>query len=215
MLATFASIAGTGAGSAASAAPAHSAAAAVSHVVQGRAIARTSTEANWPQLGFDAGHSADNPYETTIGPSNVAQLQQAWSFSTGTGNDAGNVIEASGVVYAPSANGMLYAINAATGSQLWSLSSGSGYASSGSAPAYDSGALFTVCTTSTSTQGICALNAASGVSLWTYTFPGSDAYDGTPPVVSGGLVLYEACATSCAYIALTGRGNSGAFACPT
>ena len=157
---------------------------------------------NWPQLGFDPGHSAYNPYETTIGPSNVAHLQQLWSFSAGAGNSTGNVVESDGIVYAPSANGTIFALDASTGSRLWSFASGSGYATSGSAPAFDNGFLFTVCNTGTSTQGICAFNGESGALGWTYTFPGSSAYAGTPPVVSSGMLFFEGCAASCSYVAL-------------
>jgi len=167
---------------------------------------------NWPQYGFDPGHSAYNPNETTIGVSNVSQLQQAWSFSTGSGNNAGNVVEANGVVYAPSTNGTLYALNAANGTSIWSFASGSGYASSGSAPVYDNGMVFTVCNTSSSTQGICALNATSGTPAWTYTFPGSSAYAGTPPVVSNGMLFFEGCNTSCSYVALNESTGSVVWA---
>jgi eukaryotic-like serine/threonine-protein kinase len=169
---------------------------------------RGAQSVDWPQLGFDSGHSAYNPYETTIGPNNVGSLRQAWSFSTGSGNNAGNIVEAGGVVYAPSANGMLYALDASSGTQLWSFASGSGHSTSGSAPVYDGGLVFTVCNTSASTQGICALNARNATPVWSYTFPGSTAYDGTPPVVADGGVLFEACALSCSYVALAEQNGS-------
>lgn len=59
--------------------------------------AHATSNGDWPQLGYDAGHSAYNPYETTIGPNNLAQLQQVWSFSAGADNTTGNVVEAAGV----------------------------------------------------------------------------------------------------------------------
>ena len=114
----------------------------------------------------------------------------------------GNVVESGGVIYAPSANGTIYALDAASGTQLWTFASGTGYLSSGSAPAIDSDMLFTVCDTSGSTQGICVLETNSGSPVWSYTFPGSSAYDGTPPVVAYGKVFFEACASSCSYVAL-------------
>jgi outer membrane protein assembly factor BamB len=172
------------------------------HAASSFIIRNSGSQVNWPQLGFDSGHSAYNPNENIIGAKNAGQLTEAWSFSTGSGNNAGNVVEANGVVYAPSAIGTLYAINASTGQQVWSFASGRGYASSGSAPVYDSGMVFTVCNTSASSQGICALNAADGSLSWSYTYSNSKAYDGTPPVVASGLVFFEACTSSCAYVAL-------------
>jgi PQQ-like domain len=166
-------------------------------------IRNSGSQVNWPQLGFDSGHSAYNPNESTISTQNVGQLQQAWSFSTGSGNNAGNVVEANGVVYAPSANGTVYAINASTGKKAWSFASGTGYTSSGSAPAYDNGMVFTVCNTSASTQGICALDAMNAALVWSHTLPGSSAYAGTPPVVAYGQVFFEGCASvGCSYLSL-------------
>jgi hypothetical protein len=56
-------------------------------------IEKTGPQIDWPQYGFDSGHSGYNPKEKTINASNVGQLQQAWSFSTGSGTVAGNVVE--------------------------------------------------------------------------------------------------------------------------
>jgi outer membrane protein assembly factor BamB len=166
---------------------------------------------NWAQLGFDVGHSGVNPFERAISTKNVGQLQQAWLFSLGSGNALGNPIEANNVVYAPSLQGTLFALNGSTGQLLWSFASGTGYASSGSSPAYDNGALFVVCNTSASTQGICALNATDGTPLWSYTFPGSVAYDGTPPMVAEGKVFFEGCAASCSYLGLDQASGNVVF----
>jgi outer membrane protein assembly factor BamB len=177
-------------------------------------VRRSTTQTDWPQLGFDPAHSAYNPYEKQIGVNNVAQLQQAWSFSAGSGNNVGNVIEAGGIVYAPSGNGMLFAIDASTGSPIWSFPSGSGFSTSGSAPSYDSHQIFTVCNVSSS-QGVCALNAADGSLVWSYVFPGSGAYAGTPPVATVGTVLFEACATSgCSYVSLNESNGFVAWTVP-
>lgn len=167
-------------------------------------IARhAGSQVSWPQLGFDSGHSGYNPYETILNTSNVANLQQAWSFSTGSNNNAGNVIYANGVLYAASANGRLFAIDASTGTQLWRYPTGTGYSTSGSVAATDSGMVFTVCTLpKTGDQGMCALNASTGTLLWSYTAPGVTSYAETAPVVADGNVYFGACGTSCAYIAL-------------
>ena len=166
-------------------------------------VGHATSSGDWPQLGYDSGHSAYNPYENTIGPSNVAQLQQAWSFSAGSGNTTGNVVEAGGVVYAPSANGTLFALDASSGSLIWSATTGTGYASSGSAPVVDDGLVFTTCNIG-STQGVCALNAATGAPAWSYAVPGLSAYAGTPPVVANGSLFFEGCTSAaCSYVALS------------
>src|ERR1700744_4959078 len=48
-------------------------------------------KANWPQFGYDEGHSAYNPLEKTIGTTNVAKLKIAWNDQT--------IIQPSGIVY--------------------------------------------------------------------------------------------------------------------
>ena len=164
---------------------------------------------NWPQLGFDAGHSGNNPHETTLNTGNVANLQQAWSFTTGSGNNAGNVVYADGVLYAASANGTLFAIDASTGTRLWRYRTGAGYSTSGSVAAVDSGMVFTVCTLQrTGYQGVCALDASTGELVWSYTAPGTTSYAETAPVVADGNVYFGACGTSCAFIALNETSGS-------
>lgn len=159
------------------------------------------SQTNWAQIGFDATHAGYNPYETTLGPNNVGQLEQAWSFATNS--DVGSIIEGGGAVFIPSANGTLYAVDASTGSQLWSVATGTGYTTSGSAPAYDSGLVFSTCTLEPSgNQGMCAYNASSGSFAWSYAVAGVTSEPETPPVVANGDVYFGACGTSCAYVAL-------------
>ena len=38
---------------------------------------------DWPQFGFNARRTRYNPFENVLGPSNVARLGVAWSFTTG------------------------------------------------------------------------------------------------------------------------------------
>ena len=172
-------------------------------------VRHTGSEVDWPQLGFDSGHSGYNPHETILNTSNVANLQQAWSFSTGSGNNAGNVVYDNGVLYAASANGTIFALDASTGTRLWKHSTGPGYSTSGSVAAVDSGMVFTVCTLSTSGyQSMCALYASTGKLAWSYTAPGPTSYAETAPVVAGGNVYFGACGTSCAYVALNETDGS-------
>jgi hypothetical protein len=169
-----------------------------------------AAEANWSQFGFDAGHTWFNPHETILNAGNVGQLRRAWKTSTGPQNLPGNVVESRGVLYAASANGTLFALDASTGTRIWTFSSGQGYGSSGSVVAVDNGLVFTLCNLPSGSQGLCALRADTGTIQWTYGVPGatSSSYPAAPPVVSEGTVFLGACGTGCAYVALdekTGR----------
>lgn len=94
-----------------------------------RVIRRASSgTSDWGSLGYDLQRSGYNPLETTIGPSNVAGLQELWSANVGNGMvhepvfAAGVYVsgERTNVLYAGSANGStMYAINASNGVVLW------------------------------------------------------------------------------------------------
>jgi outer membrane protein assembly factor BamB len=163
------------------------------------------SQGDWPQFGYDAAHDSYNPHESLLNVSNVSQLQEAWSFRTVTPtsptpiNFAGNVVEANGIVYATSQNGTLFALDASTGNKLWTFDAGTGY----SVPAVDGGRLFTVCQTAGGSQGICALDAGTGSLQWSYAVPGATTHPETPPVVANNLVIFGACGSACAFIALS------------
>ena len=141
---------------------------------------------DWPQFHFDAGHSGFNPYENVLSPANVGGLQLAWSYQTG--GPVGSPVVANGVLYAGSANGNLYALNAATGALLWTLY-GAGTPSVANSTAYVGCA-----------KGMCALNAGTGALLW--SFPGAV----TPPTVADGVVYFGCGLYVCAL-----NSNSGAL----
>jgi hypothetical protein len=79
------------------------------------------------QFGYDAAHTGSNPVETTIGAGNVAQLTTLYSVSIPAGVDSAPVYlsgvdTASGtlnLLFALSKNGRLMAIDAATGAEVW------------------------------------------------------------------------------------------------
>ena len=77
---------------------------------------------NWNQFGFSPWHQGDNPYENVLSPSNVGQLQLAWT-TTPIGYSATSPAIAGGNIYA-SGHGTsneypLYSFNQLTGRPTW------------------------------------------------------------------------------------------------
>jgi outer membrane protein assembly factor BamB len=94
-----------------------SAAALVASIVGASGGAAASTTTNWAQEGFNAQHTSDNPFETTLTRSNVGHLVRAFDVSITTGPDP---IVANGVVYlADSDDGSVQAIDAGSGFVDW------------------------------------------------------------------------------------------------
>jgi outer membrane protein assembly factor BamB len=92
---------------------------------------RTST-VDWSMWGYDIARTGHNPDETILGPSTVPGLHLLWTFPLGAKSDNAPVL-ASGVdvggtstdiVYAGDRTGAFYAVNAATGQQVWSRNLG-------------------------------------------------------------------------------------------
>ena len=73
---------------------------------------------NWSTFLYSDGRTADNPAETTINVSNVANLTSRWTFS-GIGAVTGSLIEVDGIAYFGAWDGYLYAVNAYNGSLKW------------------------------------------------------------------------------------------------
>lgn len=89
-----------------------------------------TADIDWPTFGFNEARWSFNANETTLTNANVSGLTLKWSFATGaTRIDtqpiiAANVPMASGaradIMYVGDENGNFYALNAATGSLIWS-----------------------------------------------------------------------------------------------
>ena len=77
---------------------------------------------DWPMAGFGPAHLGYNRFENVIGPSNAANLTEAWTLHTG--GSVSSAVVVGGLVYAGSNDGYLYALDAATGSQVWAAMSG-------------------------------------------------------------------------------------------
>lgn len=128
--------------------------------------------AGWAQVGYSAQHTGFNPHEHVLSPRDVEHVGRAWSYRTGGGVFNSPAV-AGGVVYASSADGQLYALDAATGARLWSTP---GYYS----PAVAGGRVYAGCA-----GGWCAFAAATGALLWSYD---NGYYGGSDPTVAGGVV---------------------------
>ena len=77
-----------------------------------------TTAADWPTYLHDAGHSANNPNETTLSPANAGQLAKLWAFNTGSVIAAGASVVGN-TVYVGSWDGNEYALDATTGVLKW------------------------------------------------------------------------------------------------
>jgi polyvinyl alcohol dehydrogenase (cytochrome) len=75
----------------------------------------------WPVAGQNLSNTRYQPDETLIGPGNVSKLRPKWVFQTAPGSGVwATPAEQGGVVYFPDSAGYLYAVDAATGHQIWS-----------------------------------------------------------------------------------------------
>jgi len=107
--------------------------------------------ADWMQFGYDAAHSGYNPAETRLTRANVAQLRLRYSVGIPATVDSapvylGGVATPTGtrnLLFALTRQtGKLLAIDAATGSVVWSKTTGVGASLTTSAPAIDPGRLY-------------------------------------------------------------------------
>src|SRR5580704_16699467 len=107
---------------------------------------------------------------------NVSQLKPAWVFNTGT-NPGGqdieeNPIEVNGVVYFPDGLANVFAVNAATGKQIWEYTPATAVKGANRGVAYGQGLIF-----QTRQDGILlALNATTGKLVWSTTFGGASVH---------------------------------------
>jgi quinoprotein glucose dehydrogenase len=75
--------------------------------------------ANWPEYLGGPGRSCYSPLDQ-ITPANVSRLRVAWEFHTGdAGQTQCNAIVVDGVLYGSTATNQIFALDAATGRELW------------------------------------------------------------------------------------------------
>jgi outer membrane protein assembly factor BamB len=142
------------------------AASALRHTAQPPSDVRL-TEVNWPQQGLNAAHTGYNAAEKSLGIGNVGTLALRWSFPTGAQITA-PILIAGGVAYINSSDGYLYAVDAATGVQIWKTQTYEGYTSNN--PVIAGELVVVPCLVDGNNQqnGVCALKRSNGSLAWEY-----------------------------------------------
>lgn len=188
------------------------------------AAASPSAAAQWPVAGQNPFDTRNQPAETLIGPGNAGGLTPKWVFQTAPGSGVwATPTEADGVVYFPDSAGYLYAVNAATGKQIWSdylpnLSSQlPATATSRTSPLIDGNEVIIGDQHGNGTGNgahLLAVNRNTGKLMWITTIDSHPAAQVTSsPSVSGGVVYSgvasneETLATDPAYPCCTFRGS--------
>ena len=130
---------------------------------------------NWLQSYGNSAHTNYNAAETTISPTNVKKLQLQWGSSAMT-NGVTSFAFFDNVIYAQgqgTSGGVVVAIDAGSGTQLWSTTTGAN-SNNLNTIAIANSYIFTGCTiTFTGKEpagGICAYGMAHGLLKWSYTF---------------------------------------------
>ena len=136
-------------------------------------------QTNWSQFGFDPYGTRWNPYENVLTRENVGNLDLKWSYATG-GAILGSPAVVNGVVYIPSYDSKLYALDATTGAKLWTYTTGS-YSN------YPVAVADGVVYLPSGDYNLYALNARTGAKLWSYT-TGGEVWSAA--VVTGGIVYF-------------------------
>jgi outer membrane protein assembly factor BamB/chitodextrinase len=138
--------------------------------VPGAALSRAADD--WPQFHYNAARSGATAFPAP------AENTTIWSFRTGGAVNESPVV-ADGVVYVPSADGCLYALNFSTGALIWKAASGGPY----STPAASAGLVFA----GSEDGNLRAFRAADGTPQFSYQ---SGAPVGTPVLVYGTGVFF-------------------------
>jgi outer membrane protein assembly factor BamB len=157
----------------------------------------TALYINWPTFHFDVCHTGNNPYEHTLSPATVGNLQPAWRFGTDLSSFASPILVNSLLYFYvrnDDTSESLYALSATTGAVVWQNRMGS----DGDVPTIANGVLY-----GDNGGGISAVDPHTGTSIWSYFRDGGGS---SSPTVSDGRV-YSADAQGFAY-ALDARTGS-------
>jgi len=132
---------------------------------------------NWAQTYYDAGHSGYNPKEATLSTANVSGLQLLWGQGV-AGGVTSFVLDA-GTIYAQGQGTtvpVLAAIDAATGSTLWTITTSYDAFTNGGTVATGGKLVFAGCSFtdpggSTSYDAVCGYKKSNGALVWHFANP--------------------------------------------
>lgn len=139
----------------------------------------------WPQVGYNAGHTGYNNTEHVINAQNVSNLAATATYQTGS--QLLSTAISKGILYGWSYDQNLYAWNLATGNVDWSIPMAT--VDSPSVMAIGGDRLITSCKTGANQSGLCGFNPKTGKLLWTYG-AGNDGQIFAPPAISGNTVYF-------------------------
>ncbi len=192
----------------------------------GQASAGVPVQPDWTSAGQNVHNTRDAATEHVIGPGNVAGLVPRWVLTT-TGNVAATPAVSRGVVYVPDLGGTLWAVNAASGSVIWSASVGSyvgaAFDVSRTTPAVSGNEI--VIGTGAESAAVAApvgaylvgINASTGALLWR-TKVATDPYamiTGSPVIANGVVYSGVSSADELVSVAPTFRGSVVALSART
>jgi outer membrane protein assembly factor BamB len=150
---------------------------------------------NWARFHFDDANTGFNPFENVISASNVGSLVQKWAVPTYAGW-APDPIVAYGRMYVAPADGIVRALDPATGALLWSFATSGG--TYGAAPTAANGLIYV----GNNIGQLFALSASTGQPVWSRDDLGP--ITGSPVVGSGALYVGGTFSGMSALDALTG-----------
>ena len=145
----------------------------------------TTGTTNWAQPGVNAQHTYYNSRETTISTANVSQLKVKWQASV----QGSTPVVVNNVLYTLSfTDGKVYAFNATSGKQLWSVyvgwNMGNYYGSHGLIVKVDT-MLYV-----SAGHALYALNPTTGATIWTAAPSGTYGYSPNELTVANGQVFF-------------------------
>jgi outer membrane protein assembly factor BamB len=158
---------------------------------------------DWTTFAHDQFRSGFQPQPMPFGKANVARLHLRWKFQTGYAMQASPLV-ANGRVYVASSDGVVRALDARTGAQLWHVATGATIAMT---PALADGLLFVG--DHRQPGALMALDANSGAQRWQTVFPGGVRSE--PAIANGIVYVGESGGDQCFHAGLHAlRERSGA-----
>ena len=146
----------------------------------GCTVTITPTNNNWPMFHNDAANTGFSP-DTDV----PAQVQMIWRYTCGGGYSPAIV---DGVVYFGASNMSgddVIALNANTGSRIWSYNFGGTAYVDATAPAVDNGSVYVTGSTDSKSNGtVYSFDAATGSLKWSYSI-GDYIFKSSPKPVDG------------------------------